>query len=353
MPSTTIVSELDGNAFTIALRKHESRERTAMPGPTVDLAREVISPDEPSVTADFIAFLKSASAARHPTGTIRRFNQARASGCVEAEFNVVTGLADELKVGLFEEPRRYSAWIRFANATSASDREKDVRGMSIKVRGVPGDNLMPGIDVQDFVLNSHPVMMVPGPGEFLELLRAVEAGGWRRASYFLAHPRAARIAFASRQQPSSHLDIPYWSTTPYLFGDGRAVKYIVRPVSRAHHRPPTVTDTYLHDELNRRLATEDVALDFYVQLQRDARTMPIEDASAEWSERDSPYARVAEVRIPRQSIDVPGREQVCERTAFNPWHALAAHRPLGAMNRVRRAIYEAMQDFRESHAART
>jgi hypothetical protein len=323
-----------------------------MPGP-LDLAREDVSPDEQSVSADFIAFLKAASAARHPTGTVRRFNQARASGCVEAEFTVVTGLADQLKVGLFQQPRSYNAWIRFANATTMSDREKDVRGMSIKVRDVRGDNLTRGIDVQDFVLNSHPVMMVPGPREFLELLRAVEAGGWRRIRYFLTHPRAARIAFASRQQPSCHLDIPYWSTTPYLFGDGRAVKYIVRPVMRAPSRRPTMTDTYLHDELRRRLSTEDVALDFCVQFQRDARTMPIEDASVEWSERESPYVRVAEVRLPRQSIDVPGRDLVCERTSFNPWHSLAAHRPLGAMNRVRRAIYDAMQQFRESHTVRT
>lgn len=323
-----------------------------MSGP-FDLAREAVSPDEQSVTADFIAFLKAASAARHPTGTIRRFNQARASGCVEAEFTVVTGLADELKVGLFQQPRSYHAWIRFANATTMSDREKDVRGMSIKVRDVRGDNLTRGIDVQDFVLNSHPVMMVPGPREFLELLRAVEAGGWHRARYFLTHPRATRIAVASRQQPSCHLDIPYWSTTPYLFADGRAVKYIVRPVSHAEHRRPRVTDTYLHDELRRRLSTEDVALDFCVQFQRDARTMPIEDASVEWSERESPYVRVAEVRIPRQSIDVHGRDLVCERTSFNPWHSLAAHRPLGAMNRVRRAIYDAMQQFREPHTVRT
>ncbi len=323
-----------------------------MSGP-LDLAREAVSPDEQSVTADFIAFLKAASAARHPTGTIRRFNQTRASGCVEAEFTVVTGLADELKVGLFQQPRSYNAWIRFANATTMSDREKDVRGMSIKVRDVRGDNLTRGIDVQDFVLNSHPVMMVPGPREFLELLRAVEAGGWHRARYFFTHPRATRIAFASRQQPSCHLDIPYWSTTPYLFADGRAVKYIVRPVSHAEHRRPTVTDTYLRDELRRRLSTEDVALDFCVQFQRDARTMPIEDASVEWSERESPYVRVAEVRIPRQSIEVPGRDLVCERTSFNPWHSLAAHRPLGAMNRVRREIYHAMQQFRESNTVRT
>jgi hypothetical protein len=324
-----------------------------MPGPTSDLARETVSPDEQSISTEFIAFLKAASAARHPAGDMRRFNQARASGCAEAEFIVATGLPAELKVGLFQQPRSYSAWIRFANATSTSDREKDVRGMSIKVRGVRGENLTRGSDMQDFVLNSHPVMMVRGPREFLDLLRAAEAAGWQRARYFLTHPRAARIAFASRQNPSSHLDIPYWSTTPYLFGHGRAVKYIVRPVAHAHPRRPSLTDSYLHDELRLRLSMEEVAFDFFVQLQTDARAMPIEDASVEWKERDSPYLRVAEVRIPRQSIDVHGREQLCERTSFNPWNCLAEHRPLGGMNRVRGSIYEAMQHFRESHVART
>ena len=76
-----------------------------MPDPTADLAREEVPVDEHSVEADFIAFLKTASRARHPDGAIRRFNQARASGCVEARFTVVPGLADELKVGLFQQPR--------------------------------------------------------------------------------------------------------------------------------------------------------------------------------------------------------------------------------------------------------
>ena len=318
-----------------------------------DLARETIFPDEQSVTAEFIAFLKAASVARYPSGQMRRFNQGRASGCVEAEFTVAPGLADDLKVGLFQQPRTYRAWIRFANASSSSDRDKDGRGLSLPIRSVQGETLTRGVVEQDFILNSHPVMMAPGPREFLELMRSVEAGGWRQVRYFLTHPRAARIALASRQQPSSHVDIPYWSTTPYLFGEGRAVKYIVRPVSHAHPRRPSLTETYLHDELRLRLSMEDVALDFFVQFQTDARTMPIEDASVEWSERESPYVQVAAIRIPRQSIDEPGREQACERTSFNPWHCLAVHRPLGAMNRARRTIYDAMQQFRESHVVRT
>src|SRR5687768_2859469 len=103
--------------------------------------------------------------------------------------------------------------------------------MSIKVAGGQGGNLTPGVSDQDFVLNSHPVMMVGGTKEFLALLRAVEAGGARAALFFLSRPRAASVAVASRRHATSHLEIPYWSTTPYLFGAGRAVKYIARPAS--------------------------------------------------------------------------------------------------------------------------
>lgn len=31
---------------------------------------------------------------------------------------------------------------------------------------------------------------------------------------------------------------------------------------------------------------------------------------------------------------------------FNPWHCIAAHRPLGAIQRVRRAVYAASARFR-------
>jgi hypothetical protein len=55
---------------------------------------------------------------------------------------------------------------------------------------------------------------------------------------------------------------------------------------------------------------------------------------------------VARIRIPTQSIDDPGRTTQCEQTAFNPWHCLPEHRPLGSMNRARREIYRAMAQYR-------
>jgi hypothetical protein len=314
-------------------------------------AEEVVSPDEAAVVASFVKFIEEASARRNPTGTVKRFNQGRAAGCVQAEFTVLDTLTAERRVGLFAAPRTYPAWIRFANAGSKTDREKDVRGMSIKVSGVAGENLTPGETCQDFVLNSHPVMVAPNTREFLEAMKALDAGGFQQARYFLTHPRAALIGLRARQQPPSHLDIPYWSTTPYLFGPGRAVKYHVRPASGVVSSvPANLTDTYLTDALKKRLSQEDAFFELTVQFQTNARTMPIEDASVEWSERESPYVPLARIRIPKQAIDQGDTESRCESIAFNPWHALPAHRPLGNMNRARKEIYRAMAAFRGRRA---
>ena len=308
------------------------------------LAEETVGADEAAVIAEFIAFLKEASVKRHPTGVMPRFNQGRAAGCVHAEFIVASDLAPDLRVGLFAQPATYPARVRFANATSPSDTDRDTRGMSIKVSGIRGANLTPGASDHDFILNSHPVMMVGATREFLALLRAVEAGGVRAALFFLTHPRAAAAAAASRQHTTSHLEIPYWSTTPYLFGAGRAVKYIARPASpQTTPVPSPVTGNYLSERLARHLASQDAVFDFLVQFQADPRRTPIEDASVEWRERDSPYRRVAQIRIPRQT---PGDAEACEQLSFNPWHALTEHRPLGGFNRARREIYRAMAEFR-------
>jgi hypothetical protein len=315
------------------------------------LAVETVPPDEPAVTAELIAFLKDASLHRDPTGPLRRFNQGRAAGCVDAEVIVSAELRPALRVGFFAQPGTYPAVIRFANASSATDRDKDVRGMSIAIAPVPGENLTPGSGRQDIVLNSHPVMVAPDPKEFLALLRANEAGGVKRALYFLAHPALARIAFAARQHPTSHLDITYWSTTPYLFGPGRAVKYIARPCpGRRSELPAELTDTYLHDAMRAHLAEAEACFDLMVQFQTDPGQMPIEDATVEWKPEASPYVAVARIRIPPQPIDDPAKVAACERMAFNPWNCLAAHRPLGGMNRTRRAIYHALSELRASRS---
>ena len=314
---------------------------------TPALAEEVVGTDEAAVTTAFVEFLKATSTKHHPTGTVPRFNQGRAAGCVDAEFIVPDGLPQELRVGLFAHPRTYKARIRFANATSQSDKERDVRGMSIKVSNVGGENLTPGVSDHDLILNSHPVMMVGHTKTFLDLLKAVEEGGAAEGLFFVTHPRAAAVALASRQHATSHLEIPYWSTTPYLFGPGRAVKYNVRPISpRKTPLPDPLTDDYLRERLAAHLAGEEARFDFLVQFQTDSRKMPIEDASVEWREQESPYRTVANIRIPVQTLAPTTGADACEQMSFNPWHALPEQRPLGDFNRARREIYRAMSEFR-------
>ena len=70
---------------------------------------------------------------------MRRFNQGRHAGCVDPELTTLDALPAEHRVGLFAQPRTYPARIRFRlRRHHQSDREKDVRGMSIKVMNVDG-----------------------------------------------------------------------------------------------------------------------------------------------------------------------------------------------------------------------
>jgi hypothetical protein len=317
------------------------------------LGEEVITPDEQVLVADFVAFLKEATLARAGSGPVRRFNQTRSTGCVRAELTVPEGLAPELRVGLFATPGSFSGHIRFANATSDSDREQDIRGMSIKLTGVPGTNLTPGSTEQDFVLFSHPVMLASTTRDFLELLQANEARGLRRITYFATHPKSAVVAAAAQAHHTCHLDIPYFSATPYRFGAGKAVKYVARPTSaRRSEKPRHLTDSYLLDNMRAHLSSGDATFALCVQFQTDAEKMPIEDAMVEWEEKDSPYREVATIRIPQQAFESFEQMNTAETIAFNPWNALQEHQPLGGMNRARRAIYAEMSKLRHAERIR-
>ena len=67
--------------------------------------------------------------------------------------------------------------------------------------------------------------------------------------------------------------------------------------------------------------------------------MSVENSQEEWLESDAPFYKVASILIPEQEFDTPDKNDKCENLSFNPWHALPEHRPLGAVNRVRKVIY--------------
>ena len=80
-----------------------------------------------------------------------------------------------------------------------------------------------------------------------------------------------------------------------------------------------------------------------MQLQTDAKTMPIEDTTIEWA---SPFHRVGTIDIPSQDFRNPEQIALAEHLWFTPWHALAEQRPLGGINRIRKAAYGASSAVR-------
>lgn len=81
------------------------------------------------------------------------------------------------------------------------------------------------------------------------------------------------------------------------------------------------------------------------QNQTDPANQPVEDPTILWDERKAPFVEVANIRIPKQTFDSEAQQDFCENLSFTPWHALPEHRPVGGINRMRKAVYERYRYF--------
>lgn len=275
---------------------------------------------------------------------IPRFNQAKTIACVNAEFRVHDDIPEAYKQGIFSRPASYPAKLRFANATSRDDSEKDIRGLSIRVSGVKGPTLWGEEGVQDFLLNSYPALFVGTPEDFLAFIKARQAHKelWFFLNPFDPHLKSLWIVFNSRKRHLSPLDVRYWSTVPFRLGESgdQAVKYSVIPCSDYQTiQAVEPGENQLRAALKAHLRQGPARFEFAVQKRIDSGSMPIEDASAVWDETASPFHTLATITIAQQDFDNPEALADCESSSFNPWQSLAAHEPLGRMNQVRRTVY--------------
>lgn len=319
------------------------------------LGEEQVGRSEAEIADRMIKAIKRAGLRRYPEGEVKRFNQAKGLGCFSADFTIERELPDALQQGLFRSGRVYTARIRFANASQADDSKKDFRGMSIKLSGVEGKSLWGADGTQDFLLNSYPALFAATPADFLSFVEAVADGAtWK---YFI-HPRhfySLLIVLRGRARIASPFDIRYWSTTPYRFGnsDSVAVKYSVRPCSGIRSETPdNPGPDYLATAMKNHLQRAVACFDFMVQFQTDPAAMPVEDASVEWDEGLSPYRKLATITIKNQEFQTATARQDCEWMSFNPWQSLTEHRPIGGINRVRKAVYAETARFRSEENRR-
>lgn len=279
----------------------------------------------------------------YPEGIVRRDAHAKAHGCVHGEFIVEPNLPAHLQVGIFKESRTIPCRVRFSNSGGTGgihpDRNRDVRGMAIKL----GDD-----DLQDFLLASHPTFVVKNAIDFAKLTEVlISRSIWRMFTFYLARLRLRELylLIVSQKTCVNVLGQRYWSMVPYQLGSDQQVKYTTIPRTPVNMTmPPNATPDFLRERLRQHLTTDEAVFDFAIQLRLP--DMPLDDARSRWSEKDSPFIKVATIRIPPQSFDSPGQEIACENLSYTPWHTLPEHQPIGSINRARRAVYDAISRYR-------
>ncbi len=290
-------------------------------------------------------------------------------GYAQAELRVLPNLPDELAQGLFEREGAYQAVVRFSNASSQiqPDAIPDGRGMAVKVFDVKGETIL--VDgsrgpTQDFVMINHPVFFARNVKDYLRLEKiiaqadenllgaaqqTITAGNWN-PFYWHWHEMLTAAAIVGKL-PTHPASQTYYTMSPIRFGN-YVTKCRLKPID-------DLQTTYL--DLITKLATESDAMrlvleetlrnqeslfEFQVQLRTSETTMPVEDPTIAWPESESPYRTVGHLLLPRQDISPLRHDQAFKTLAFNVWHALAAHRPLGGINRVRRYAYQTSANWR-------
>jgi hypothetical protein len=338
---------------------------------------EMFEPDEQETFDRIInAMAGGGKATRQRYGRSVRTSHAKAHGLLRGELRVLDSLPPELRQGLFASPRTYPVLVRLAHVPGEllDDRKVSTpRGMALKILDVQGE-MLPGHEgrsTQDWVLDTGKVFIAPGAKTFLAQISATEAATSIPESAKAAvstMSRATNSALNAVGLNSANLDFyghprlhplgeAYYSQCPIRYGDYIA-KLGVFPDNPAL-KALIDNELDIQDENGLRTAV----VDFFrtnpaeyviaIQLCTDLERMPVENATVEWPEDESPYRPVARLVLPPQEAYSPARvSAIDEDLLFCPAHSLAAHRPLGSIMRARMKAYEVLGQQRRRENGR-
>ena len=326
---------------------------------------EQVQPDEGDTIAKLeeqFAHIQDTTADHYGHGV--RAVHAKAHGIARGTLTVAGNLSPEFAQGLFARAGRYEAVIRISTLPGdlLDDSVLVPRGLALKLIGVEGERLpsSEGDTTQDFVMVNGPAFAAPDAKAFLGNLSMLakttdKAEGAKKAlstvlRAFEAGLEAVGHPSATLQQlggaPSTHpLGETYYTQTPFRYGDYIA-KFRLKPVSEALTSLTGVkVDTAgrpdaLREEVRRQMIETGGTWALEVQLCTNLDKMPVEDPTVQWDEDASRFVTVATLEVPPQLAWENGVTNAADDAlAFSPWHGLAAHRPLGGVNRARRETY--------------
>jgi hypothetical protein len=314
---------------------------------------------------------KAITEASKTRGKAVRDAHPKAHGCVKARFHVDVTLPANLAKGIFQPGHRYDAFVRFSNSNgdpNHADIIGDGRGMTVKLLGVPGKKLLEiesEAVTQDFIMISHPVFIMDNPADYLTLVKETNSHNWfmKMLTAFTLGPQGfTNFRAMTAKQIANPLQERYWSMVPYQLGTGperQAMKFSAKPFVDSALACPQLQDklplqpidNYLRQTLRKTLEHGKACMQFLVQPRTPS--MSVEDSRTEWKESEAPFIKVAVIEIPQQEFDTPEQNLFCENLSYNPWHSLPDHRPLGAVNRLRKVIYPQISEARHKLNAAT
>lgn len=296
-----------------------------------------------------INILKERMSNDYLPGNTKRDAHPKALGLLKATFKVSSNLPSDLKIGVFKSSKNYSSLIRISSSSAKieSDNVKDVRGFAIKLLNIPGEKVLQDEkNTQDFIFISNETFPFSNLQSFHDLVFAVSKGKipiYLVKSIIKGNILSLFKLIGVAKNQTSPLDISYFSTTSYMFGD-KVVRYCIEPTSKYKSKmPKELTPTYLSVNMQNHLNKNIATFDFKIQIQKDGME---DDPSVVWSKKKSPYIKIGEIVIDKQEFMNKKREDLAENLSFNPGHALLAHKPIGEFNRARIKIYENLSEYR-------
>ncbi|WP_203863284.1 peroxidase family protein [Planobispora rosea] len=292
----------------------------------------------------------------------RAFHAKAILGVEDARLRFHQDLPGDLRTGFAQPGAEYPVVVRLSNASGlhGPDSAPDLRGAALRVQAGPQE-------AHDLLMTNFPVSHARDAREFVAFARAMAGADTtlrKGIALFVKLPMAVGWPAATRMRrnvteatgrtvTSLALET-YWSRGAIMWGDAGPVRYRLRPAAGAPAAPPPSRGDpdYLGHELAARLAGADVVFELCVQRYADARRTPIENGASDWREEDAPVIPVATLTIPRRDLGAAAARATALRVdqlAFDPWNTTDAFRPLGNLNRARRAAYEASSAHRRGH----
>lgn len=306
---------------------------------------EVIENDESKnaeITVDFV--LNNLMEKNKTETSFKRGFHNKANACLVANFEVFEDIPDNFKQGFFAVPKSFAAWVRYSNGSpsNTSDKDKQPRALAVKVLGTQGPMLQEEIGSnysQDFLLANNPVF-------FLKSLNELVTDGidfFNDKLFGIPFNTLSRFNNAATQ-PSNLLRTDFFSQSAYKLGNDQAVKY---RLSACENNSSIKVDKNANNgirvALYQGISSKEQCYNFDIQLREDVDSMPIENPTVKWT---SEFTTVGQLTILQQGFNSTIQDDICEQLSFNPWHTIEAHRPLGALNRVRKMVYKLGSDKR-------